>query len=737
MQKSSSTRIGRSEKIGIRVINDLQRIMFRKVIYQEFQACSEKGERRWQLPFLRASVVLLHLLLIACFATAQQTGLDCTLYVDAFASQTSSNDGRSLAQAFRTIQQAVNVASPGDTICIRAGRYPAVVLSNLRGTAQAWITFTGYPGDARPVLDPALPGRNLYHGTIHMVGTCEYLIFDGLEITSSNSRMDQIRSLDISTQAGLDAFEYEITSGPAADELNYGHAFRFSRSSSAPAHNHLIFRNNEIHRIFRHAFLGGGNDMKFINNEVFDLGKPMIAYGWYHNGSRALFQGNLVHDMTMAFHLYPEARSDTIIENNMLYNLGGLYYHQTARVARTLGSAILFWSGGERNSIRNNTIFDSLNGISLSKASGAVIANNTIVSVSEYGLLLYSSAVSPKVHNNIIHRAGITLFNESSSAVVNNNLFDSSIAGNFVGDPLFIDETNSNPRNRSYQLAGGNNPAIDRGLSLVFRDINGNLITPSDQYGTTRPQGDAWDIGADEYSDQPDNPPPPPPPGGDLLSYWSFNDSTARDEVGDNHGTRVGATFDNSGKEGSALGFDGIDDYLNTSTWNITGEQLTIAAWIKAEDFGVHDGRILSKARGVAEQEHDFMLSTISNSGIKLRFRLKTNGVTSTLISNGASLTVGQWVHVAAVYNGSSMLLYQNGSLVGSLAKSGSISTSNSMVWLGNNPPYADRAFDGLIDEVRVYQNALSASEINALINSQPPEDRMPPAAPTNLHLEY
>ena len=55
------------------------------------------------------------------------------------------------------------------------------------------------------------------------------------------------------------------------------------------------------------------------------------------------------------------------------------------------------------------------------------------------------------------------------------------------------------------------------------------------------------------------------------------------------------------------------------------------------------------------------MLSTINNGGIKLRFRLKTGTTTTTLLASSGTLAVGQWIHVAAVYDGSAMILYQDG----------------------------------------------------------------------------
>ena len=93
----------------------------------------------------------------------------------------------------------------------------------------------------------------------------------------------------------------------------------------------------------------------------------------------------------------------------------------------------------------------------------------------------------------------------------------------------------------------------------------------------------------------------------------------------------------------------------------------------------------------------------------------------------------GVWTHAAAVYDGTAMRLYKDGVEVGSTAKSGAISTNNSVpVWIGDNPIAGSQSFDGLLDEVRIYERALTLQDIQALINGTPP-DVTPPAAPIRL----
>ena len=86
----------------------------------------------------------------------------------------------------------------------------------------------------------------------------------------------------------------------------------------------------------------------------------------------------------------------------------------------------------------------------------------------------------------------------------------------------------------------------------------------------------------------------------------------------------------------------------------------------------------------------------VSMNGGKLRFRLKTNGVTSTLVGNTTIplnvKTVGR-----VVYDGTNMSIYVNGQLDAQVNKSGDMDGSTDEVWVGANPPDNWAPFNGLI----------------------------------------
>ena len=212
-----------------------------------------------------------------------------------------------------------------------------------------------------------------------------------------------------------------------------------------------------------------------------------------------------------------------------------------------------------------------------------------------------------------------------------------------------------------------------------------------------------------------------------LQACYNFNEgtgTTAADSSGnENNGTIDGATWA-AGKYGNGLSFDGVDDYVDLGNTDIENNGyenngLTIALWFRADNFDINDGRLISKAKGTKEQDHYWMLSTekSNDNNIRLRFRLKTNGTTNTLVATAGELITGEWTFAVATYDGNYMKLYKDGVLIGSVEQTGNIDTDNTIpAWIGGNPSSAtSRPFGGIIDEVRIYNRSLREDEIQEL----------------------
>ncbi|MBT7661158.1 hypothetical protein HN604_03700, partial [archaeon] len=209
-----------------------------------------------------------------------------------------------------------------------------------------------------------------------------------------------------------------------------------------------------------------------------------------------------------------------------------------------------------------------------------------------------------------------------------------------------------------------------------------------------------------------------------LIAHWEFNEGAgtlvADSSSSGYDGAAVNIGWESSNcYEGACGSFSGVNGQVEIPSFNVAGNEISIAAWINPNSFAIGDARILSKAVGTSGNDHTFMLSTQNSGGTKLRFRLQTGGSTETHICTDQDLVTGTWQHVAAVYDGSSVVVYVNGIaciLDSGGVQSGSITSADAPVWIGNNPPGTpDKTFDGFIDEIVIYDRGLTFAEIAVL----------------------
>jgi hypothetical protein len=199
--------------------------------------------------------------------------------------------------------------------------------------------------------------------------------------------------------------------------------------------------------------------------------------------------------------------------------------------------------------------------------------------------------------------------------------------------------------------------------------------------------------------------------------------ATAVDRIAGNDGTINGAEWTPGGL-GSALDFDGADDdYVDLNGLDISGDQLTLAAWVYPKAYLEEDARIITKAINRNVESHVFMLSTVG-SDHRLRFRLKTGSDlalgTETLEADSAGVVpLDTWTHVAATYDAitNTMKVFTNGVERGSLPHSGSIHSGSgypTRIGLSQQDAGTAAPWDGKLDDVRIYERALTAAEIQA-----------------------
>ncbi len=152
----------------------------------------------------------------------------------------------------------------------------------------------------------------------------------------------------------------------------------------------------------------------------------------------------------------------------------------------------------------------------------------------------------------------------------------------------------------------------------------------------------------------------------------------------------------------------------NTSTLNPT-TALTLEAWIYPTIFTYSNawGTIISNEQSTGSAGY---VLTCGSSSRTLRFAIG-NGSSLTELTTSSILVLNEWQHVAATFDGSTMKIFRNGVEVGTKTLSGSIAVSSNPVEIGRSPRYNERYFHGNIDEVRIWNTALTQPLLQSWYN--------------------
>jgi hypothetical protein len=210
---------------------------------------------------------------------------------------------------------------------------------------------------------------------------------------------------------------------------------------------------------------------------------------------------------------------------------------------------------------------------------------------------------------------------------------------------------------------------------------------------------------------------------GDFVSYWPFDEgsgSTAYDATANNNdGTINGATYtpDKAPIPGNdySLAFDGNDYVQVPDSATLESANVTVAAWVKSTSPGAV-GYVLAKG-GSGCTAASYALYTGGSGG--LYFYIFSGSSYKLSPNAGTSVWDGYWHHVAGTFDGSVVRLYVDGSEIGSGASTtiaiGYDLPTTDDFFVGAYRGSCNLHFNGLIDEVRMWDRALSADEIAAL----------------------
>ena len=208
------------------------------------------------------------------------------------------------------------------------------------------------------------------------------------------------------------------------------------------------------------------------------------------------------------------------------------------------------------------------------------------------------------------------------------------------------------------------------------------------------------------------------PPTNGLVGYWSFT-GNANDESGYNHnGTVTGAVLTSNRMEASnsAYSFDGLSDYIYiTNSSLVSGGYATISIWVKTDGLGTYYPIISGNQNdyNIFIEKDSVMLWIVTN---------KPTGSSpcTSFTTKYGYLPPNQWNHIVMTYDGTTLKMFINNILSKSSPATGQIWTPQSDylafgVYFLNGSPNATNTYKGKLDDVRIYNRALSTDEINAL----------------------
>ncbi len=435
-----------------------------------------------------------------------------------FVGPTGNNSAAgTLLQPFKTIAKALSVVAPGDIIEVRAGTYNENLIIGNAGTVTKRLTLRGYNGE-RPVIRGSGPGPTIY---FYNNACDESTIGDGTGNTDC-----------LSMYWVIDGIEVRGSASGGSD----GNAIKIDTAKVRLQNNHLCCTVADVVKLVRTA-----NDVEIFNNEIWQdaaITQPSDnAQGIDIVGAdRTHIDGNWVHDVPdIGMYAKGNARQ-TLIENNVLVNIGvganghGIMLGQNTDANLLLDGPYESYDGIVRNNVVINASWAC---VATSSSSNVRISNNSCFNTgttthgsiflsneSEIGTksvtievvnnIIFGSASHPLIkitadaladattltidHNLYFVAGGAPSFqpNAEQSAVSftswlsQYHLLTGKVDSSRVLDPRFATTTGSTPLTLQ-----ASSPAIDTGVTTS--------LVPTDARGIARPTGAGTDIGAYEY----------------------------------------------------------------------------------------------------------------------------------------------------------------------------------------------------------------------------------------------
>ena len=215
-----------------------------------------------------------------------------------------------------------------------------------------------------------------------------------------------------------------------------------------------------------------------------------------------------------------------------------------------------------------------------------------------------------------------------------------------------------------------------------------------------------------------------------LVAAWGFEEASGASALDASGlgltGTLNGPTRVAAGRHGAGLSFDGTNDQVvvpHAAALALTNG-MTLEAWVRpTTSSGWRTAVIKERPNGLAWALYASEGAGRPSSWISV-------GGSDRDATSTTALPLNTWTHVAATYNGTNQRLFVNGVQVATRAVTGNLATSTGALKIGGNNVWSEW-FAGQIDEVRIYNRALSAAEITTDMNTPVGPGEGPPPDPT------
>lgn len=205
------------------------------------------------------------------------------------------------------------------------------------------------------------------------------------------------------------------------------------------------------------------------------------------------------------------------------------------------------------------------------------------------------------------------------------------------------------------------------------------------------------------------------PPAG-IVGWWP-GDGNPNDIVNGNSGTLMGGVMFVPGEVGQAFSFNGTNFVQVPNSPALEPANVTVEAWIKTTFLPSPYSAHFIVAKSGSDGYHGYELGTTVDG--KVRFTVLGGGPYGDAV--GTSLVAdGEWHHIAGTFDGSYLRIYVDGNLDATVLYTGGIA------YIGSSPLYIGKRqyegipgfFNGLVDEVEIYNEALSAEDIVAIVKA-------------------